>query len=363
MTNLRSIKNPFQNIGFSPSKKLADGEICLDPTKALELFSRCPIAHETPLLELPQIAKKLGIAVVNIKDERSRMGLGSFKALGAAHAIAKMATRKFEHGQSSNIETALKGTTFVCASAGNHGLSMAAGAALFGAKSVVYISQSVPQEFAEMLHNKQAKVVRHGDNYEASMKAAMDAANTHDWVLLSDSSWPGYTLPACDVMEGYLILGAEVAKRIRLPPTHIFLQAGVGGLAAAVAACARNSWGEAPEIIVVEPLFAPALIKSIEAGKPVTTSGPVSGMGRLDCKEPSHLALKYLAKEADYFTTISEKEASSAVNFLSEFGIDTSLSGAAGFAALICADIEKASFGLNQDSRILAYITEGAEGG
>ena len=116
-------------------------------------------------------------------------------------------------------------------------------------------------------------------------------------------------------------------------PTHVLLQAGVGGMAAAVAAHARRIWGDTPIIIVVEPDAAPALIESVRAGEIVTTEGPVSAMGRLDCKTPSMIALAGLARDADLFVTISEAEAESAVERLAAQGIATTPSGAAGLAA------------------------------
>ncbi len=359
---MRLLKNPFRSTGLPSLAGLAKGEICVDPTNATKLFNRCPLAIQTPLLEVSELAKSLGVASVHLKDERTRMGLGSFKALGAAHAIAKMAADREETGSAATIDKALEGTTFVCASAGNHGLSMAAGAALFGANAVVYLSRSVPGKFAQKLKDKKASVVVEGDNYEASMAAAMAAADQNGWILLSDSSWPGYSDRARDVMEGYLIMGAEVANQINQPPTHIFLQAGVGGLAAAATASARKVWGGGPVVVIVEPEFAPALIESIEAGGPESTEGPVSNMGRLDCKEPSHLALKYLANEADYFMTISENDAQNAVDSLAEHDIETSPSGGAGVAGLVTLSKAGGLPDLNENSQVLAFITEGAEG-
>ena len=356
---MKIIKNPLRGQGLPSFADMAEGHICTDPAGPIGLFARCPIADKTLLLENTALADTLGIAKLHLKDERSRMGLGSFKALGAAYAIAKLADAKVEAGEASNHQEALAGTTFICASAGNHGLSMAAGAKLFGADAVVYLSNTVPEGFAERLRQKSARVVREGDTYEASMAAAMAAADENGWNLLSDSSWLGYSEPARDVMEGYLVMGAEVADQLDQPPTHIFLQAGVGGLAAACTAAARHYWGESPAIIVVEPEYAPALIDSIEAGKPVVAKGPVSNMGRLDCKEPSHLALKYLAVEADFFMTISEEEALNGVAMLSDHGIDTSPSGVAGFAGLLSSNKTLEELGIDQDSRVLVYISEG----
>ena len=335
--------------------------VCSDPTAARALLGRCPAADVTPLVPLDALATALGIARLDAKDERGRMGLGSFKALGAAHAIAKLAAAS--SGPGDDLSKALEGETFVCASAGNHGLSVAAGARLFGAKAVIYLSETVPDEFAGRLREKGADVVRAGADYAASMTAAMAAAEREGWRLLSDSSWPGYIEPAHDVMEGYLVMAAEAGEQLEQPPSHIFLQAGVGGLAAACAVFARKIWGDAPKICVVEPEFAPALKASIEAGKSVVAPGPVSAMGRLDCKEPSILALDALARDAEAFMTVTENEAAAAVERLDGHGMSSSPSGAAGLAGLVVALGDKAgraALDLNADSRVLLYISEGA---
>ena len=156
-------------------------------------------------------------------------------------------------------------------------------------------------------------------------------------------------------MEGYLQLAAEAAQQIPAPPTHILLQAGVGGLAAAVAAHARKVWGDAPQIIVVEPEAAPALMESIRAGKVVDTQGPVSAMGRLDCKTPSMIALQGLARDADLLVTLSEEEAAAAVVTLQTEGLATTLSGGAGIGALT------AGLNLPAEARVFAILSEGPE--
>lgn len=353
------IKNPFKNCGLPSEAGLAEGDVSTDAMAAQSLFALCPAAHQTPLLAHDDMAKALGVGRIFVKDERDRMGLGSFKALGATYAIAKAAAGKVQGGSADSYKTALAGETYVCASAGNHGLSMAAGAKLFGANAVVYLSETVPQAFAERLASKGATVVREGENYEVSMKAAQTAANDNDWNLLSDSSWVGYSDPARDVMEGYLIMAAEAAAQVPEPPTHLFLQAGVGGLAAACTVGARQAWGDKVTICIVEPEAAPALKASIEAGTAVTAPGPVSCMGRLDCKDPSHLALKYLAREADAFMTVTEGESKDIVTFLQEFGIDSSPSGTAGIAGLRKLLSSEDNLGLGNQSRVLVYVSEG----
>ncbi len=180
--------------------------------------------------------------------------------------------------------------------------------------------------------------------------------------LLSDSSWPGYTARPLVLMEGYLILLAEAVAQIGPPPSHIFLQAGVGGLAAAAAAHIRAVWHDAPRVIVVEPVAAPALFASITAGRPVVAPGPVSIMGRLDCKEPSLIALKGLARDADDFLTITEEEALEGTRRAAAHGLTSSPSGAAGIAALLAAGPQdRQRLGLGPASRVLAILTEAPE--
>ncbi len=343
------VQNPWRGTGIKLDAPLP----CDDASGVGALLELCPAHRETPLLTVPALAALIGTAKVYVKDERARMGLGSFKALGAAHAIARAASEV----QKGTWAEALSGRTYVTASAGNHGLSVAAGAKIFGANAVIYLSETVPDAFADRLSAKGATVVRAGSTYEDSMTAAEDAAQRNGWTLLSDSSWPGYTEMPYRVMEGYLQLAVEVVNRIDSPPTHVLLQAGVGGLAAAVAALARRAWGNAPQIIVVEPDAAPALRESIVAGHVVDTEGPVSSMGRLDCKTPSLIALNGLARDADSFVTISEAEATSAVATLADLGLATTPSGAAGLAALL------AGLPLGPDARVLAILSEGPEDG
>jgi diaminopropionate ammonia-lyase len=153
-------------------------------------------------------------------------------------------------------------------------------------------------------------------------------------------------------------MAAEIVEALDPPPTHILLQAGVGGMAAALAAHFRGAWGDAPDIAVVEPEAAPALLESVRAGHIVTAAGPVSAMGRLDCKTPSMIALAGLARDADHFVTVSEAEAAAAVERLAAAGIGTTPSGAAGVAALLAGRPA-----LPPDARVLVILSEGPEDG
>ncbi len=351
------LKNPFRGKGLPPAAGEAQIMPSTDAARVAALLARCPRAAETPLSSRPDLAARAGVAEFFVKDERGRMGLGSFKALGAAYAIALDAVAASDAPDA----TTLRDNTYVAASAGNHGLSVAAGARVFGATAVIYLAEGVPEAFAERLRAKGARVVREGATYEASMSAAEREAADNGWTLLSDSSWPGYTEMPRRVMEGYLAMSAEIVASMAEPPTHVFLQAGVGGLAAAVAAHLRAAWGDAPTIVVVEPEAAPALIESIRAGRIVTADGPVSAMGRLDCKEPSMIALAGLARDADFFVTITEQQAADAVAVLSGAGLATTPSGGAGTAPLLAPGPETRELGLVASSRVLVILSEGAE--
>ena len=341
---MRCISNPFRATGLS-HPTLADIPYpSVDAQAPLALLGRCPVAGPTALTSAPSLATACKVGEVLIKDERTRMGLGSFKALGAAYVIACDAAQ----GQA-------RGQTYVTASAGNHGLSVAAGAAAFGARAVIYLADTVPESFADRLRDIGAEVVRAGSNYEASMEAAMQAAADTGAVLLSDSSWAGYTTRPHRLMEGYLALMAEVFEQMTTPPTHLFLQAGVGGLAGAAAAIARARWGDVTRIIVVEPEAAPCLIASIEAGAPVETTGPASAMGRLDCKVASLIALKGLARDADDFMTISEAEGQAGADLSAQHGFVSTPSGAAGIAGIVAAG---GALGLDETARVLVILSE-----
>lgn len=343
---MQLLTNPYRGIGMPHPDLDPMPWTAGNADDPLARVARCPRAAVTPLLEAREMASDLGIAALHIKDERDRMRLGSFKALGAAYVIACDA----ENGQAA-------GQTYVTASAGNHGLSLAAGAAAFGAEARVYIAETVPDAFAQKLRALGADVVRAGAVYEDSMAHAAQAAQDEGLILLSDSSWPGYAERPHRLMEGYLILMAEAVSQLPQPPTHIFLQAGVGGLAGACAAHARAVWGDAPRIIVAEPEAAPALSASISAGAPVVAPGDVSHMGRLDCKEPSLIALKSLARDADVFMTITEAEglAGAARSEAEHFASTTS--GAAGLAALLAGS---GALGIGADARVFLILSEAA---
>ena len=337
-------------------------EVSTDYALPRKFFEMCPRKDSVKLLNLKSLASRMGLGSVFAIDESRRLGLGSFKALGAVYVMAKMALGENLNNSKidlvSRAKDKLAGVTFATASAGNHGLSVAAGARLFGANARIYVSENVPDEFRLKLQDLGAIVTIHGSTYEESQTQAIQDSEINGWTLISDSTWPGYDL-GLDVMEGYLISISQGLEKIPMKPTHIFLQAGVGGVAASFSAFIRMKLGYVPIIIIVEPATAPCLQTSIEKGKPTRVVGPVSEMGRLDCKFPSLQAFYSLSKTANAFVTITEREAELGNRFLSDQGISISKSGSAGFVALRLL-AKKREFMLDKDSKVLCLFSEGS---
>lgn len=314
-----------------------------DFAQALAFFQ----AHEdyavSPLVEIPG---PHGVTVL-AKDETRRMGLGAFKALGAPYAVARLIGKAWQEQageapdfprlKDQDIRDFAATHQFVCASAGNHGMGVAAGARAMGAKARIHLAATVPEGFADRLRALGAEVVRSGDVYDDSVAAAIADAEASGATLLADGTWPGYTEIPKLVMEGYCVIAEELRAQFEVSgqwPTHVYLQAGVGGLAAAMAHMIRLNWAEQPALIIVEPEAAACLQASHDAGEPTRGDGPESNMGRLDCKEPSIVAWEVLERCNVRYETLTEDEGQAAAEAVTQSGIATTPSGAAGFGAL-----------------------------
>ena len=329
--------------------------------RPMALLGQCPAYKATPLCDMGRLAAALGVGSLRVKDETGRMGLGSFKALGGAYAIAQMIADAAgtDDLRGERARAAAAGMTFITASAGNHGLSVAAGARVFGARAVIVLCEAVPEGFAERIRAMGAEVQRVQGAYEDSVAHAMAEAEANGWLLLADGSWEGYVERPALVMEGYTVLAEEIRAALEAGgdwPSHVFLQAGVGGLAAAVAAHIRDHWAVQPVITVVEPEAAPCLLASVKAGELTRAEGPLSNMGRLDCKDASLIAFEALRRDADRFMTVTDEEASAAADMLAQEGIATTPSGAAPLAGL-------RAMRPGAESRCLLIVSEGPEAG
>ena len=243
------VENSYFGNGFPDDPILNDKNMIVrtDVDTVRKVVKACLKPEVSPLVD-SELAKKIGVKSLWFKDERNRLGIGSFKAIGASYVMAHEAVDKIGFDfNDEDLKSSLKGRTFITASAGNHGISLAFGAQQFGAKAIIYLSKTVPSNFADYIRTFGAEVVIEGKNYEASMAAAEKASEENDWTLLSDSTWEGYSA-GIDVMAGYLVMASEAFEQCPETPTHIFLQGGIGGYPASVAACARKYYGDEPKI-------------------------------------------------------------------------------------------------------------------
>lgn len=334
----------------------------------------------TPLHALPALALALGVQSLHYKDEGGRFGLGSFKALGGAYAVARLLCRELgarlgrtldtRDLQQPDIRALSAGITVTCATDGNHGRSVAWGAQLFGCACVIYVHATVSAGRAEAIAAYGAQVVRTPGNYDDAVRRAAADASAQGRFVISDTSYPGYMDVPRDVMQGYQLMVQEAAAQIGARPTHIFVQAGVGGLAAAVCGYFWERDGAArPQFIVVEPERAACLLESARAGELRAVEGELDTlMAGLACGEVSLLAWEILEKGADAFCAIPDAAAVDCMRLLAhplagDRAIVAGESAVAGVAAAIAAlqsPQARAQLGLGADSRILFFGSEAA---
>jgi diaminopropionate ammonia-lyase len=314
----------------------------------------------TPLAPLDGLAGQAGLARIWIKDESRRFGLGSFKPLGGAYAVARLVAR-----EGSDI-------TVCCATDGNHGRSVAWGAGRFGCRCVIYIHEHVSRGRQAAIEAYGAEVRRVAGNYDDSVhKAAADAA-ANGWFVVSDTSYPGYMEIPRDVMHGYMLLAEEAIAQLPAgeSPSHVFVQGGVGGLAAAVAAQFWLHYGaDAPRVVVVEPDKAACLFESARSGRPVRVTGALDTlMAGLAAGEVSLLAWRVLEPATAAFMTVPDAAAVAAMRLLAEgVGGDVPLvageSAVAGLVGALAAKADPAwaaDLKLDADSRVMLISSEGA---
>jgi diaminopropionate ammonia-lyase len=255
--------------------------------------------------------------------------------------------------EAGRYQAATAGITVACATDGNHGRAVAWGARRFGCCCVVFVHATVSDGRAAAIAAYGAEVRRVPGDYDAAVRLAADTAAAEGWFIVSDTSWEGYTSVPVDVMQGYRVMPDEavdqwLARWPGTPPTHVFIQAGVGGVAAAVSAQLRARLAAPPLLIVVEADRASCLL-AIMAG--------------LDCGEPSLLAWTELDRGAAAFMAIPDEAVAPCVRMMASAGIVAGESGVAGMAALLLAAADPAArqaLGLDEHSRVLLFNTEGA---
>ncbi|MFS8980242.1 diaminopropionate ammonia-lyase [Cupriavidus necator] len=332
----------------------------------------------TPLHALPALAAALGVGTIHYKDEGTRFGLGSFKALGGAYAVGRLLAREIGKRigraltpadlAAPELRALCADYTVTCATDGNHGRSVAWGARRFGCACVIYIHATVSEGRKAAIEQVGATVVRTTGNYDQAVQQADRDARERRWHVISDTSYPGYMDVPRDVMQGYQVMVAEAVDALPEWPTHVFIQAGVGGFAAAVCAYfwERNA-AQRPVFVVIEPDAADCLYRSARAGHVTAVAGKLNTlMAGLACGEVSLLAWEVLAHGADAFCTIDDGAAVATMRLLAnpadgDPAIVAGESAVAGLAAAIAAMQDpqaRAALGLGADSRLLFVGSE-----
>jgi len=349
-------------------------------TAAKHAISQWPGYEPTPLVSLPSLAKRANVSSIDFKDESPRFGLGSFKALGGAYAVTvilmKHLSEKLGRAVSltdlTNAENHIhaQDITVTCATDGNHGRSVAWGAQQFGCGCIIFIHRDVSIGRKEAIEKYGATVIRVDGNYDDSVRVADEEAAKNNRIVVSDTSYPGYTDIPADVMRGYTVLADEALDQMREHPTHVFLQGGVGGFAAAITRRIRDRCtATQPRIIVVEPDQAACIYESIKFGEPVPVHGDLATiMAGLACGEVSLIAFEILKNEIDGVLVIPDETAISTMQFLAKGSSgdapmvsgESGVTGLAGFVLACANDTLIENLRLDSGSRILCISTEGA---
>jgi len=314
----------------------------------------------TPLRALDMVARAAGVADVWLKDEASRFGLGSFKALGGAYAVGEVLA-----SEQAKTGTAPADITVTCATDGNHGRAVAWGARRLGCHCVIYVHTTVSQGRVDAITAYGAEVRRVPGTYDDAVREAARVADQQGWFVISDTSWPGYTEVPRSIMQGYQVMAEEAVEQLAgAAPTHVFIQGGVGGVAAAVSTRMRARVSPAPAVVVVEPDKAACLLASAEAGAPTAIPGDLDTvMAGLACGEPSLLAWQELERGAAAFMAVPDAAAVASMKLLADAGIvagESGVAGLAGFLLTMSDPVARETLGLGAGSRVLLFSTEGA---
>ncbi len=311
---------------------------------------------QTPLLQLNKLSKELNLNKIYYKDESKRFNLKSFKALGGAYAVEK-------------VTKGNKDITVSTATAGNHGRSVAWGAKRLGLKCKIFISEYVSDARGQAMQDLGADVVKVKGNYENSLVECIKQSTENNWQIVQDVAWKDYILVPTLTMAGYSVMMKEIVDQVDNEEiTHIYLQAGVGGMAGAMVAGSVRYLKNTPKIIVIEPDSAACVMESIKSGKIEKVNiKKESLMGGMSCGEPSLVPWQILKKSVNNCMSLPDDDIGKAMKLFSNasFGDDKIIAGensAPGVISLIasCNDENiKNKINLNSKSNVLLIGCEG----
>lgn len=339
----------------------------------------------TPLVDLKNLAGALGVKSIHVKDESYRFGLNAFKVLGGSYCLGSYIADQLGEDiddlpYGKLIDPATKDrlgeVTFVTATDGNHGRGIAWTANRLQQKSVIYMPKGSAKERLDNILALGADATITDMNYDDAVRLANGNAEKYGWVMVQDTAWEGYEKIPTWIMQGYTTMAYEAMEQLGDErPTHIFLQAGVGAMSGAVTGFFADLYGDEnrPVITIVEPNKADCMYRSALAndGEPHAVTGDMDSiMAGLCCGEPCTIGWKVLNDHADYFVSMPDYVAAEGMRILgAPLGDDTRVisgeSGAAttGFVAELLRNPSlaelKAEMGIDENSRILCFSTEG----
>jgi len=324
--------------------------------EAYKIISRWDNYFPTPLISLNKLSEKLKLNKIFYKDESKRFHLKSFKALGGSYAVEKVTK--------GNKEIVISTAT-----AGNHGRSVAWGSKKLGLKCRIFISEHVSEARAEVMRNFGADVIRVKGNYENSLNECIKQSNQNNWQIVQDVAWQDYKFVPKLTMAGYSVMMKEISEQINNQQiSHVILQAGVGGMAAAMVAGIARYLNHVPKIIIVEPESAACILESIKTGKIEKISiEKESLMGGMSCGEVSLVPWQILKNSVSHCVTVSDDYIAKTVKCLAncEFSDEKIIGGECSTPGIIslvglCNDTKiRKKINLNEESNVLLFGCEG----
>ncbi|MCP4671007.1 MAG: diaminopropionate ammonia-lyase [Desulfobacula sp.] len=348
----------------------------------LHFHKSLPGYSPTPLIRLSVLAEHLGVGEIFIKDESKRFGLNAFKGLGASYAMArailselKLDLKEFTFDEILLHSREISHLTFVTATDGNHGRAVAWGANKLGCNAVVFMPKGSSKARLQAIRLLGAKASILDCNYDEAVMFAAKEAKENDWILMQDTAWPGYDKIPLHIMQGYFTLLTEVISQKKdVWPTHVFMQAGVGSLAAAIFAFLCSFFEKPkPIFVLVEATGAPCFFESMEIGdgNPHTVHGDLKTiMAGLACGKPSQIGWDILKSGANAFAVCSDEVTKKGMRILGNpMGNDSRIiSGESGAVTLglvyyLLCDKKYKDFKnrlkIDNESKILLFSTEG----
>ncbi|MBB6715693.1 diaminopropionate ammonia-lyase [Clostridium gasigenes] len=355
--------------------------------KARDFHKSFPQYKETPLVNLENLSKDLGLGGIYIKDESYRFGLNAFKVLGGSFAMAKYMAQKlnkdiselpYEKLISSELREELGEVTFVTATDGNHGRGVAWTANKLKQKSVVYMPKGSSQVRLENIRLEGAEASITDMNYDDAVRLAAKYAEGKNRIIIQDTAWEGYEEIPAWIMQGYGTMGLEALNQLNEykveKPTHIFIQAGVGSLAGGIQGFFASVFNEdCPKTVIVESNLADCLYKSAVAndGNLRIVDGDMQTiMAGLACGEANTIGWEVLKEHSDTFVSSPDYVAANGMRVLGNplRGDKKVISGESGAVTLgLLYEIMKnpkykdlkESLKLDESSKVLLFSTEG----